>query len=74
MKAAETNMKQTNKQTKNHVIVPPVSATYHLIIRVYFLPSCKDDEPALVEEEGSSADRRTTDDRYKKPTTSSFMS
>lgn len=65
MKAAQTNMKQTNKQ-KNHVIVPPVLATYHLIIRVYFLPSFKDDEPALADEEGSSADRRTTDNRYKK--------
>lgn len=70
MKAAQTNMKQTNKQ-KNHVIVPPVLATYHLIIRVYFLPSFKDDEPALAEEEGSSADRRTTDNRYKK--TNNFL-
>lgn len=43
------------------MLVPPASTT-NLIIRVYFLSSVKDDEPALAEEEGGSADSRATED------------
>lgn len=47
------------------MLMPLVLAACHLIIRVYFLYSFKDDEPALAEEEGSSVDSHTTHNRYK---------
>ncbi len=50
------------------MFVPPASATGCLIIRVYFLHSFKDNEPALAEEEGSSGESHTAENRYIKTT------
>lgn len=70
-KNRDESMKQKNEAKKKKKVIfltmlfPPVLATFHLIIRVFFLPSFKDDEPGLAEEEGSPADSRTTNNRYK---------
>lgn len=47
------------------MLVPPALTACHLIIRVCFLSSVKDDEPELAKEEGGSADSRAAENGYE---------